>query len=204
MKPQHQPLSVRLLGWLEGCVALLWAGTLCFAHDERAIAQIESPHLLRQLTQLLLREYGVRVTLEDCAVGTDGYYESRTRQAVVCRSRTRSHLEVVAHESIHVMQDAADGKLGNGFAIPLGWVAIQLEAPVEARLKREHAVADERQMEREAWWAETQPQLVLQLMQHRCGLSTQQFHHSSVPLLRQLRLQNCSLPTNRPGDFNLL
>lgn len=157
-----------------------------------AIARTEPPNVLLQLTQRLRSGYGVRVTLEACPVGTDGYYDSRFRRAVVCRSRTRSDLEVVAHESIHVMQDAADGKIGNGFAIPLGWTEIELEGPVEARLRREHTVADERQMEREAWWAETQPQVVLQLLQQRCGLPRQTSQPAGATL-RQQRLQTCAL-----------
>lgn len=159
------------------------------------VAPAEPTQLLQQFRVYLQRDYGVRIVQDTCESGIDGYYDGRKRRIVVCPQRTRTVLEVVAHESIHVLQDIADGRIGNQFAIPLGWHEIQLAAPVEAKLQREHAVSDERQMEREAWWAEVRPMLVLQLLQGGCGLLRPP-RHADQMTLRQQRLRACTLPSH--------
>ncbi len=163
------------------------------------VAPVEPTQLLQQLRVYLQRDYRVRIIRDACEVGIDGYYDGRKRRIVVCPQRTRSVLEVVAHESIHVLQDIADGRIGNQFAIPLGWREIQLAAPVEAKLRREHTVTDERQMEREAWWAEVRPQVVLQLLHGGCGLLRPPRQSDQITM-RQQRLHACALPS---GDLQL-
>jgi hypothetical protein len=164
-----------------------------WAPVETATPAEPTQQLLQQVRDYLLRDYGVRIVQDTCESGIDGYYDGRKRRIVVCPQRTRTVLEVVAHESIHVLQDFADGRIDNQFAIPLGWREIQLDAAVEAKLQREHLVADERQMEREAWWAEVRPQLVLQLLQGGCGL-VRPPRHAVRMTLRQQRLRACTLP----------
>jgi hypothetical protein len=56
-------------------------------------------------------------------------------------------------------------------------------------------VSDERQMEREAWWAEVRPMLVLQLLQGGCGLLRPP-RHADQMTLRQQRLHACTLPSH--------
>jgi hypothetical protein len=81
-----------------------------------------------------LKSHGVKVVINDsrhCETGTHGVYISQSKTLIVCQDHahslkitaqvrwTQNDLDTLRHEAHHMLQDCADGALGDGNIIPV-------------------------------------------------------------------------------------